>query len=245
MKDYLQDLIQHTHGLGCVDLVKIVGTDKTTKIAAVGEGNSVIISGSFKKVEPQFEGTFGMPNMEKLKIIVGFDDYDDTSKISMVYETRDGVKTPACIHFETQSGDFVNDYRLMGKTLVESQVPTYELGVTPKWEFEFEPSVSSTTRLKKQYAANSEELHFSTTTDSKGDLIVSFGDPSAHSGNFVFHPKVGGKLSQAFKWPVKSFLAILDLPGDKKIRISNQGLAEITVESGIASYSYKFPAQSK
>lgn len=245
MKDSLLDLIQHTHGLGCVDLIKIVGTDKTTQVSAIGEGNSVIINGKFKTPEPMFAGTFGMPNLEKLKIIVGFDDYDDKAKLEMKYETKDGEKTPASIHFETAGGDFVNDYRLMGKTLVESQVANFALKVAPKWEIEFEPSIASITRLKKQASANSEELQFTTTTDSNGDLRVAFGDPAAHSGNFVFEAKVNGKLASPLKWPVKSFLAILDLPGDKKLRISNQGLAEITVDSGLASYSYMFPSHTK
>lgn len=245
MKDSLLDLIQHTYGLGCVDLIKITGTDKSTEVSAIGEGNTVIINGKFKKPVRSFEGTFGMPNLEKLKIIVGFDDYDDKSKINMVYETKDGAKTPASIHFETEKGDFINDYRLMGKTLVDSEIANVALKITPKWEFEFEPTIESTIRLKKQASANSEELHFTTTTDSNGDLRVSFGDPAAHSGNFVFHPNVGGKLAQARKWPVKTFLAILDLPGDKKIKISNQGLIEITVDSGQIDYTYLLPSHSK
>ena len=35
MKDYLQDLIAHTHGLGNVDLIKVAGTDKETQINAI------------------------------------------------------------------------------------------------------------------------------------------------------------------------------------------------------------------
>ena len=49
MKDYLQDLIEHTHGLGNIDLVKIIGTDKATQIATVSEDKSVIVSGSDRK----------------------------------------------------------------------------------------------------------------------------------------------------------------------------------------------------
>jgi len=40
-------------------------------------------------------------------------------------------------------------------------------------------------------------------------------------------------------------LSIMDLPGDKTVRISDQGAAEITVDSGIAVYQYLLPAQSK
>ena len=43
MKDYLLDLIQHTHGLGVVELVKIDGTATETKVAAYAEDKSVVV----------------------------------------------------------------------------------------------------------------------------------------------------------------------------------------------------------
>jgi Cu2+-containing amine oxidase len=46
-------------------------------------------------------------------------------------------------------------------------------------------------------------------------------------------------------WPVKQFLAIMDLTGDKIVRISDQGVAEIIVDSGVATYRYLLPAQVK
>ena len=69
--------------------------------------------------------------------------------------------------------------------------------------------------------------------------------PSTHSGNFVFHPGVSGNLNRAWQWPVKVFLSIMDLPGEKTVRISDQGAAEITVDSGLATYRYLLPAQAK
>jgi hypothetical protein len=99
-------------------------------------------------------------------------------------------------------------------------------------------------RLKKQASANSEELNFKTKTEN-GDLKIYFGDPSTHSGNFVFQPGVSGNLTRPWQWPVKVFLAIMDLPGDKTVRISDAGAAEITVDSGIATWQYLLPAQAK
>jgi hypothetical protein len=40
-------------------------------------------------------------------------------------------------------------------------------------------------------------------------------------------------------------ISILSLPGDKKFRISDQGAAEITVDSGLALYQYLLPAKTK
>ena len=243
MKDNLQDLIQHTYGLGCVDLIKVTGTETETQIAAIAEDKSVVVSGTFKTPLADFIGTFGMPNLAKLKTILSFDDYDDQAKINVTKSNKDGVDVPTTIHFETKTGDFVNDYRLMSKTIIEEKVKN----VTFKgaaWNVEFEPTVAGIMRLKKQASANSEEPNFTTKTD-KGDLKIYFGDPSTHSGNFVFHPGVTGTLSRAWNWPVKVFLAIMDLPGDKTVRFSDAGAAEITVDSGLATYRYLLPAQSK
>jgi len=233
-------LIQYVHGLGVIELNKVSGTDKQTVVSAIAEDKSVIVEGTFKNPSADFIGTFGMPNLGKLKTILGFDDYDEHAKIN-VTTNKDDV--PVSIHFETKIGDFVNDYRLMAKAIVEEKVKN----VTFKgaaWNVEFEPTVAGILRLKKQASANSEENNFTTKTD-KGDLKVYFGDASTHSGNFVFHPDVEGTLSRAWQWPVKVFLAIMDLPGSKTVRISDQGAAEITVDSGLATYRYLLPAQSK
>lgn len=240
MKGNLQDLIQYTHGLGVIETIKVVGTDTQTNISAVAEDKSVVVEGTFKTPLADFVGTFGMPNLGKLKTILGFDDYDENAKIN-VTQNKDGA--PTTIHFETKTGDFLNDYRLMGKAIVEEKVKTVTFrGVN--WDVEFEPAIAGIQRLKKQSQANSEEVHFTTKTEGN-DLRVYFGDASTHSGNFVFHSDVNGTLKRAWQWPVKVFTAIMDLPGEKTVKISDQGAAEITVDSGLATYRYLLPAQAK
>jgi hypothetical protein len=95
--------------------------------------------------------------------------------------------------------------------------------------------------LKKQAQANSEEAHFIMKTDGS-DLKIYFGDPSTHSGNFVFQSAVTGKITKPWNWPVKVFLAIMDLPGDKTVRIADAGVIEITVDSGLSVWRYLLPA---
>jgi hypothetical protein len=243
MKDNLQDLIEHTSSLDDIQLIKITGTDTETLISAVSENKSVIINGKFNSPSPDFIGTFGMPNLGKLKTILSFDDYDENAVINVIRQNKDGEDVPTTIHFETKTKDFVNDYRLMAKSIIEEKVksPTFKGAV---WNVSFEPTVSGILRLKKQHQANSEETTFTTKTEN-GDLKVYFGDPSTHSGNFVFHPGVTGSLARSFMWPVKVFLAIMDLSGDKIVKISDQGVTEITVDSGVATYQYLLPAQVK
>lgn len=243
MKDYLLDVITHTNSLDGVDLIKITGTDKTTQVNAIADNKNVIISGEFKAPIADFIGVFGMPNLSKLKTILSFDEYDSTSNIGVVTSNRNGEDVPSTIHFETKTGDFVNDYRLMSKELVEEKIKSVAFkGAT--FGVEFEPAVAGILRLKKQASANSEEDLFTIKTDN-GDVKINFGDPSTHSGSFVFQAGVTGTLNRAWMYPVKAFLNIMDMVGDKKIRLSDQGVAEITVDSPISNYKYYLPAQQK
>jgi hypothetical protein len=52
-------------------------------------------------------------------------------------------------------------------------------------------------------------------------------------------------MSHSWAWPVRRVISILDLTGDKTMSISDDGAAEIVVDSGIAKYQYLLPAQSK
>ena len=112
------------------------------------------------------------------------------------------------------------------------------------WVMEFEPTVASIQRLRMQAQANAEEPNFQVKTDS-GDLKFYFGDHSTHAGNFVFQAGVTGQLKRAWSYPVLPVMNIMALTGDKTMRISDDGAAKITVDSGLAVYNYILPAQSK
>lgn len=241
MKDNLNDMISHTSQLGFIDLIKVVGTDKQTVIAALAEDRSVIVSGKFKAPMLEFVGTFGMPNLAKLKTILGFDEYDENATLTMISDNLEYPDAPTAIHFETQSGDFVNDYRLMMQSIIETKLPDVKFaGAT--WNINFEPKIANIQRLQKQSGANSESTTFVTKMDGT-NLKIYFGDVSSHSANFVFESDVVGTLSRSWAWPTKQFISVMQCVGDKKIYISDQGAMKITVDSGIADYEYLFPAQ--
>jgi hypothetical protein len=240
MKNHLNDLNAHTTQLGFIDLIKVVGTDKETAISAIAEDRSVIVTGKFKTPHDEFIGTFGMPNLTKLKTILGFDEYDDSATINV---TRNKEGIPTTIHFETQNKDFINDYQLMSQPIVEERVKAVKFAGA-NWNIDFMPQVANIQRLKKQASANNEETVFTTKTEN-GDLRIFFGNPSTHSGNFVFEAGVSGVLARQWAWPVKQFLSIMDTVGDKRVYISDQGAMKITVDSGDLQYEYLLPAQQK
>ena len=243
MKDALLDLVQHTHNLGVIDLIKVSGTDQETTINAIAEDRSVIVDATLHGAVAEFIGTFGMPNLGKLNTILGIPEYKEDAQISITRQTVNGESVPSGIHFENKVGDFKNDYRFMAASVVNDKVKTVKFkGV--KWGVEIEPSVASIQRLRFQSQANSEETTFIAKVEG-GDLKFYFGDHSSHSGNFVFQAGVSGSLSKAWSWPVGAVISILTLPGDKSLKISDEGAAMITVDSGITEYNYILPAQQK
>jgi hypothetical protein len=240
MRDYLLDLVQHTHDLGCIDLVKIVGDDKTTSISGLAEDLSVVVQAEFKNPVPEFMGTFGMPNLTKLKTLLNLQEYREDAKLTI---TKRATGEPDGIAFENKNGDFKNSYRFMASEIVNDKLKTAKFkGVN--WHIEFEPSVASIMRLKMQMSANVEEPNFQAKVEN-GDLKFFFGDHSTHAGNFVFQAGVSGTLKRAWSWPASQVSSILGLTGDKIMRISDDGAAQITVDSGVAVYNYILPAQSK
>lgn len=243
MRDYLLDLVEHTHDLGCIDLVKITGTAKETVIDGIAEDRSVVVQGRFLTPVADFIGTFGMPNLVKLKILLHLQEYRENADITIRRQERNSEQVPVGLHFINAAGDFKNDYRFMASEIVVEKLKTAKFrGVN--WNIEFEPTVAGMQRLKMQAQANAEESTFQTKTDA-GDLKFMFGDHSTHAGEFVFQPGITGELKRAWAWPVKQVISILDLTGDKTVRISDDGAAQITVNSGIAEYTYILPAQSK
>lgn len=243
MRDQLLDLVQHTFDLGCIDLVKITGSANNTAISAVAEDRSVVVDAKYSQPINEFQGTFGMPNLAKLKVLLNLSEYRDNATIEVSHQSRNGEDVPVGIHFENATGDFKNDYRFMAQEVITEKLKTPKFKGA-NWDVEFEPTMASIQRLKMQAQANSEEPNFQVTTDS-GNLKFLFGDHSTHAGEFVFQSGVSGNLKGRWLYKVKQVINILGLVGDKTMRISDSGVAQITVNSGIAEYNYILPAYTQ
>jgi len=242
MKDILQDIVAHTHALGFLSIVK-VSSDNGTKIDSMAEDRSVVLAATTHNPVAEFGDTFGMPNLDKLALHLKNPEYRENAKIDVIQDQRNGETVPTHIHFENAAGDFQNDYRFMNKAIIEEKLKTATFtGAT--WNVVFEPSLASISRLKLMSAAHSEEPIFKVATNN-GNLMFSFGDQSSHAGEFVFEAGVSGTLSHSWFYPVNQVQSILNLSGDITMSISDQGAMKITVDSGLTTYDYILPAQSK
>ena len=242
MKDILQDVVAHTHNLGFLALVK-VSNDDGTVIDSMAEDRSVILSGNAHSAVGEFEGTFGMPNLDKLALHLKNPEYKDNAKIDVVKAERNGEMIPTHIHFENATGDFENDYRFMNKAIIEEKLKSVKFKGN-SWDVEIQPTMASIARMKLMSGAHSEENVFQVKTED-GNLNFYFGDEATHAGSFTFEHGISGSLTHTWAWPVAQTIAILNLDGDKTLSITDQGAMKISVDSGMATYDYILPAQQK
>ncbi len=81
MQDLLKDIVAHTNKLGFLNIAKITGTDKKTLIDSMAEDRTVIMYAETANPYPQIIGTFGMPQLEKLRYLLDGAEYKEDAKI--------------------------------------------------------------------------------------------------------------------------------------------------------------------
>lgn len=244
MKSILTDIVAHTNKLGFLNIVKITGSEDKTLIDSMADDRSVIMYGETAEPHPSMIGTYGMPQLEKLRYLLDGKEYQDGAVLEVVTADRNGTVVPVGIHFENKDGDFKNDYRFMSQDVINEKLKTVTFrGV--KWDVEIEPTVSGVQRFQFQAGANTEHTTFLAKTDGT-KLKFIFGDASSHGGEFVFATDVSGKLNKDWTWPVAPVLNILKIAdvNNSKMSFSNEGALQITLDSGIAVYKYIIPAQA-
>ena len=242
MQDILQDIVSHAHRLGFITTLKITA-EADTMIESMADDRSVIMTATTHSPVGDFNGTFGMPDLGKLAYHLSNPEYKENADIKVVQEDRNGETIPTHIHFENKGGDFQNDYRFMNKAIIEEKLKSVKFKVNT-YDVELQPSIASIGRMKLMAGAHAEETVFQVKTENN-NLNFYFGDTVTHAGNFTFQNDIEGELKHTWAWPVAQTLSILNLDGDKKMSITDQGAMMISVDSGMAKYDYILPAQQK
>ena len=244
MKDILSDIVAHTNKLGFLNIIKVTGTEDKTLIDSMADDRSVIMSAETTTPNPDMVGTFGMPQLEKLRYLLDGKEYQDNAKIEVVTSVRNGETIPVGLHFENKDGDFKNDYRFMNQEIINEKLKTVKFRGA-KWDVEVSPALNSIQRFSFQAGANTEHTTFLAKTD--GDqLKFTFGDVSTHGGEFVFATGITGKLTKGWTYPVGAVLSILKAAdvNNTTMSFSDTGALQITLDSGLAVYKYIVPAQA-
>lgn len=244
MKDILQDLVNHTHSLGFIKMLKVTAENDSTAIDTMAEDRSVILTALTHTPVKEFTGVFGMADLDKLAYHLKNPEYNkENATIVVKSEVRDGNTVPTHIHFENENKDFKNDYRFIMKEIIDERLKSVKFkGST--WDVVIEPGLADISRLKLMAGAHSEETIFEVKTEDD-NLNFYFGDLNTHAGSFTFHKNIGGSLQRPQSWPIDRVISILNLDGNKTMSITDQGAMMITVDSGMVKYNYILPAQQK
>ena len=166
------------------------------------------------------------------------EDLKHNANIKIYEEMSGGSLQPSYIRFENATGDYRNDVRFMNKQMLDIKMK----GVTikePSWDIEFNPTQQMIDRFKFQVSAHTEETFFQFSTSGK-DLSVNFGELNSNSGSFVCYNGITRDLRNEWNWPKAEVVRVLRLTGNKTIKISDLGMLQIIVDSGIAEYKYTF-----
>jgi hypothetical protein len=245
MKDYLLDILKHTHNLGLFEFVRVSGTDDLTKIDAVTEDKNLILMATTLQPVTDFNGTFGLPNLSKLDMLLKCKEYQENADITLQTEIRNGQPTPVSVRFINEAKDFKNEYRLMNQSVLDEKIKLAGFKA-PKWDAEFSPNAAGIMRINFQSSLLSEEANFTLRTD-QGNVVCNFGDSANHAGEFNFATNATGKIDANMLWPVKYFLPILKLYDNSNftIKVNNSGLMELGVNSGLGQYNFYVLATAK
>ena len=158
MKDFLQDLISHTHSLGngILPILRVNSNESKTFIDAVSVDRQLLFTGTTKEPIENFNGVFGMSNLNKLDLHLKCPEYENNANISITYDVRNDETVPTGLHFQNEFNDYQNDFVFLHKQIVDMKFKDASyLGTT--WDVDFEPSQVNINRLKFQASANSEE----------------------------------------------------------------------------------------
>ena len=237
--DQMKDIVKHTHSLGFIEMVKIVGSDKEAKIESIDGDKTVVVYGEMYQPIKDIESTVGLSRLAQLK---GFIDLHDKSNVSVISESRSGIDCPTELKFDNGEGE-VAVYRFMSETMANEQikVPPFK-GAT--WNITIKPEKKKIDRLSAyQGILGGNEKRFIVSVN-KDVLNFAIGTGPTDRSNVPFATGVTGTLKHQWSWPLTQVLSILKLndTDDLTMHFSDMGALKIDVDSGIGKYSYILPA---
>jgi|TARA_B110000977_G_scaffold195857_1_gene275103 hypothetical protein len=246
IKDTLKDVIRHTHDLGIFEMVKIRGTTTQTEIETVDADKTVIVKGTTNDPVADFaDATIGLSRMGVLKSFLQYPGYDsDGATVQVNSQDRNGEQVPTEVQFVSEEGGDAH-YRFMLADVINQQLKDIkfkgaEFDVTIKPGIEPMKNLAYFTSALAAYEPN-----FMPKTEG-GALYFYIGGQGSDRTKILIDNNVEGEITTEWNWPLDIVLKILRLGNSAMVDMSfnNQGLLQITVDSGMSKFTYLLPARS-
>lgn len=244
LKDSLLDIVKVVSVLP-FEIVKVVGNEGEVTLQSKLQDDTsgaVVFTGKLKTPQPEFDGVFGLSNISMLvglTNVEAFKDKDASVKIKRL--TKGELSYAEEITFE-KDGFGKASYRLTGEKAIPAQMKAI---AAIQWDVEVDQPLKSKIGQFAQIAGiySTQETRFSVKTENR-QLKFLIGDETSatHKAQVVFAEAVTGNIKPNHTWNVAGILNVLKLgnSANTTMKISNQGILQIEVDTGIGVYTYIF-----
>ena len=244
IKSILQDMVKHVMGTGTLEKIKVIGTDDLTSLASIDPNRQVIMTAKLHNVVPEFVGEFGLGNLGLLNSLMRLSNYrEEDATIAIVHSKKNEEEIPTDLLFSDKFGN-KNNFRFLSKQIIdeEMKIPVFT-GAT--WNITVQPTVSKVKELAEAASLHNTPEFMVSTEDGKLKFTMDASTDS--EGIRFFADNVEGNLMQNWSWNLPTVLPILKLGMDGTciMKISDRGVMQIDIDSGLGLYSYALPANSK
>lgn len=241
LKDYVQDLVKNVISTGFFEKVKITASSKDIIVEALEKDNKVVLKGKFSEPLKDLDGEFGLSNLSLLSHIISDPDFNSSdSKLEVVYTN----KVPTELTYENKNNSFIN-YRFMSTKLIPDQ-PKF---IEPSWDVVIKPTKTNVQQFNWAATGLSAYEQYFTPVIKDGELKFHIGDDASASqrGSVTFATDLTEKFDNQHKWPISHIQAVLKLADstDMKMAFSTKGAIQITINTGVGTYRFIFPAKVK
>lgn len=235
MRDALADVVKQTIGL--IDTIKVTGSATETRIQGVDEKKTLFVEAHLRSPIPEFDGQFGITNLNLLRGLLDFTSYrTDDAKFSVKRRAMKEGDPETVEQFQFRDANGAGaDFRCMSPDRVPDQA---EIKNIP-WDVTIDPDKGKIAEFQQLASLYSEvDKNFGAKTEN-GNLLFFFGDDSSstHRASMVFQGEIGGTLNAGLLWSAAQFLQVMKLAGGR-IRISSRGVLAVEVETAHGSYKY-------
>lgn len=243
LKDYFKDMTTYVSNSGFFDKIKIAASDKDIIIESLDKDKEVILKGKFKEPLKELVGEFGLNNLSLLQTITGDPEFTSPdSKLTVTYESKHGEDVPTELAYENKSKSYIN-YRFMNKKLVPDQ-PKF---IEPTWDVVIKPTKANVQQFAWAAAGLSayEQYFIPKIADGNLKFFIGEDDAATQRGGVVFASDRKEKFESAHKWKISQIIGVLKMADacDYEMMFSTKGAIQITMNTGIGTYKYIFPAK--
>lgn len=237
MREVLLDLVKQTSGL--TEALRVMGTAEETVIKGCDADKTLFIEAVLKEPLAEFEGEFGLSNINLLSGLLNFTNYlTSDATFSVKKKERNGKVTIEQFEFRNPVTGNDADFRMMDPLHVPEQATIPNI----PWDVVVTPTKSKIAEFSQLASLYSEvDRNFGVRT-VLGDLQFYIGDEgsSNHRVSMVFETGVKGELKGVLQWNTHQFLAVMKLTGNHptEMKITSRGVLSISVETPHGTYNY-------